>query len=165
MEPVSEELVEETWQEVSGLTTDQIVKAMGRVSKSQPRLLDFMMEFVQDLDNEVKELAIYMFFVIVRIFQKSTPKTIKKISTQKIIKCYEKNEDLIQSLEGVHEKFFDRIARVQLSSQPWVMKYVVETLFEAPEEADPVELTEEDTGFLFLLFKTVVDLLDKAVRA
>ena len=43
------------------------------------------------------------------------------------------------------------------------MKYVVETLIEAPEgDEDPVELTEEDVGYLFLLLKTVVDLLDKA---
>ena len=97
------------------------------------------------------------------MFQKSTRKRIKKISTESIIACYEKNEDLIQSLEGIHQKFLDRIARVQLSSQPYVMKYVVKTLIETPEEDDPVTLTEEDTGFLFLLLKTVVDVLDKAV--
>jgi hypothetical protein len=40
------------------------------------------------------------------------------------------------------------------------MKYVVEALMEAPEEEDPVILTEDDVGYLFHLFKTVVDLLD-----
>jgi hypothetical protein len=41
------------------------------------------------------------------------------------------------------------------------MRYVVETLIEAPEEEDPVALSDEDIGFLFLLLKTVVDVLDK----
>ena len=58
-------------------------------------------------------------------------------------------------------KYFERIARVQLSGQPYVLKYVVETLIEVPEEEDPIELTEEDVGFLFLLLKTVVDVIDK----
>jgi len=45
------------------------------------------------------------------------------------------------------------------------MKYVVETLMEAPEDEDPVALTEEDMGYLFLLLKTVVDLLDQRMRS
>lgn len=59
-------------------------------------------------------------------------------------------------------KFTLQVAEVQLSGQPYVMKYVAETLTEAPGEGEPAALTEEDTGYLFLLFKTVVDLLDKA---
>ena len=104
-----------------------------------------------------------MFFVIYRIFQKSCPKKMKEISADEIMECYEGNEDLMESLEGVHERFFDRITRVQISKQPYVMKYVVDTLIEAPEdEDDPVPLTDEDVGFLFLLLKTVIEVLDKA---
>jgi len=161
MKPIPEELVEETWQEVAGFNVDRGHKEMGRASKSQPDLVAFIMEFTQDLDQEVKELATYMTFVVYRMFQRSSRKKIKKISAQEIIECYEANEDLMERLEGVHEKFLDRIARVQLSGQPYVMRYVVETLIEAPEEEDPVALSDEDIVFLFLLLKTVVDVLDK----
>jgi hypothetical protein len=41
-----------------------------------------------------------------------------------------------------------------------VIKYVVETLLEAPEEGDPLVISDEDVGFLFLLLKTVVDVLN-----
>ena len=124
-----------------------------------------MMEFTQDLDQEVQELAIYMFFVVYRMFEKSSTKKIRKVSSEEIIACWDQNENLMERLEGAHEKFFERIAEVQLSGQPYVMKYVVETLMEVPEEEDPVALTEEDIGYLFLLLKTVVDLLDKTVRS
>jgi hypothetical protein len=123
------------------------------------------MEFTQELSQEVKELAIYMFYVLYRMFQKNSKKKIKRISAEEIITSYEKNENFIKSLEGVHDKFFERIAGVQLSGQPYVMKYVVETLMEAPEDEDPVALTEEDMGYLFLLLKTVVDLLDQRMRS
>jgi len=161
MEPIPEELVEEIWQETAGFSPDQINKRIKKLSKSQPNLLAFIIEFSQDLDQQVKELAMYMFFVVFRMFQKSSQKKIKRISPEKIIEYYEKNENFIQSLEGVHEKFFERIARVQLSEQPYVLKYVTETLMEAPYEEDPILLTEQDAGFVFMLLKTVVDVLDK----
>jgi hypothetical protein len=50
---------------------------------------------------------------------------------------------------------------VQFSGQPYVLQYVTETLMEAPYEQDPILLTEEDVGFVFMLLKTVVDVLDK----
>jgi hypothetical protein len=161
MEPIPKELVDETWQEFAGFSPVRARKEMIKVNKNQPNLLAFMMEFTQDLDQEVKELAIYMFYVACRMFQKNSKKSLKRISPEEIINCYEKTERFIESLEGTHERFFERIAEAQLSGQPYVMKYVVETLMEAPEEEYPIVLTEDDIGYLFLLFKTVVDLFDK----
>ena len=161
MEPISKELVDETWQAFAGFSPVRVRKETIKANKNQPNLLAFMMEFTRDLDQEVKELAIYMFYVVCRMFQKSSKKSLKRISPEEIIKCYEKNEHFLENLEGTHERFIERIAGLQLFGQPYVMKYVVETLIEAPDEEDPVALTEEDTGYLFLLLKTVVDLLDK----
>ena len=161
MESIPEALVEETWQEVAGFTLKRAKKEMTKVNKNQPDLVAFTLELTQDLDQEVRELATYTTFVVYRMFEKSASKRIKRIPAEEIISCYETNEDLMESLEDVHNKFLERIARVQLSGQPYVLKYVVETLIEAPEEEDPVSLSEEDIGFLFLLLKTVVDVLDK----
>ena len=164
MEPISAELVEKTWKEFAAFPLEKAQTETANISKTQPNLVAFMMEFTQELSQEVKELAIYMFYVLYRMFQKNSKKKIKRISAEEIITSYEKNEHFIKSLEGVHDKFFERIAGVQLSGQPYVMKYVVETLIEAPEDEDPVALTEEDMGYLFLLLKTVVDLLDQRMR-
>jgi len=133
---------------------------MQKMGKNQSDLLAFLMALTEDLDPEVRELAIYIAFVVYRIFEGSRIR-IKKITSKEIIDCYEYNEDLIGKLEGADEKFIDRIARIQISKQPHVMKYVVEALMEGSEDGDDVVLTDEDKGFLFLLLKTVVDLLDK----
>jgi hypothetical protein len=158
---IPETLVEETWQEVARLSLDRAHNEMTRLSKSQSDLVGFIVEFMKDLHQEVKELAIYMTFVLYKIFQKGNPKKIEKIPAKDIIACYKANENLVESLKGAHEKFLERIARVQLSGQPYVMRYVVEALMEAPEEKDPVKMSEDDIGYLFLLLKTVVDVLDK----
>ena len=160
MEPISEKFVEKTWQDVAGYSPDRASKEMQKMGKNQPDLLAFLMALTEDLDPDVRELAIYIAFVVYRIFEGSQNK-IKKITSKGIMDCYEYNEDLMGRLEGAHEKFIDRIARIQISKQPYVMKYVVDALIEESEEGDDVELTDEDKGFLFLLLKTVVDLLDK----
>ena len=72
MEPIPIELVEETWQEVARFDPDIAGKEMMKAGDSQPELLTFMVEFTQDLNQEVQELAIYMFFVVYRMFQKRT---------------------------------------------------------------------------------------------
>ena len=161
MEIIPEELVEETWQEVADFSPNRGKKEMDKLGQEQPDLLNFMLVFTEDRDQQVKELAIYMFFVVYRIFEKSYKNKIRKISGKEVEKCYESNEKLVESTAGVHEKFLERIARTQVLKQAHVMNYVLSTLME-PDEEDPIELTDDDIGYLFILFKTVIDLLDQA---
>ncbi len=75
------------------------------------------------------------------------------------------DDPLMERLEGAQEKFLDRIAGIQIAEQPHVMKYVVDTLVEEEEDDDDLEdLTEEDKGLLFLVLKTVVELLNRATE-
>jgi len=160
MKPIPEEIVEKTWQEVAGFSPDRAKKEMIKVNNSQPDLLAFVTELTKEMDQEVKELGIYMFLVIYQMFHKAHGK-IKTISSGEIIKCYEHNESLMERLEGADEKFLDRIASVQISRQPYVMKYVADALMEGDEGEDALALTDEQKGFLFLLLKTVIDVLDQ----
>ena len=165
MEIIPEDLVIETWQEVSEFTAERARAEMTRVSKIQPNLVAFMVEFTQDLEPEVTELALFWFFNVYRMFQKGVRKPLIQVDHEIIVDCYESNETLIESLERAHERFVERIASVQLLNQPYVMKYVVEALFEDRQEKEDLELTEDDTGYLFLLLKTVVDALNKTTDA
>ncbi len=160
MKPIPEAIVEKTWQEVAGFSPGRAKKEMMKIGNSQPELLAFVTELTKEMDQEVKELGIYMFLVVYRMFQKAHGK-IKKISSEEIIKRYEHNEGLMERLEGAHEKFLDRIASVQTSRQPYVGNYVVEALMEEDEGEDAVELTDEQKGFVYLLLKTVIDVLDQ----
>jgi hypothetical protein len=42
-----------------------------------------------------------------------------------------------------------------------VVEYVADALMEEGEGKDAVQLTEEQKGFLYLLLKTVIDVLDQ----
>jgi len=41
------------------------------------------------------------------------------------------------------------------------VNYVVEALMEEEEGEDAIELTDEQKGFVYLLLKTVIDVLDQ----
>ena len=84
MKPISQELVEKTWKEFAAFPLERAQKETSKISKSQPNLLAFMMEFTQELSQEVKELAIYMFNVLYRIFEKNSKKRFTKIGGDRI---------------------------------------------------------------------------------
>ena len=154
--------MEKTWQEVAGFIPDRAKKELIKIGSSQPDLLAFVTDSPQEMAREVRELAIYMFVVVYRAFQKAHGK-VKKISSEEIIECYEHNEGLMGRLEGADEKSLDRIASLQTSKQPYVVNYVVDALMDEDNEGeDAVQLTEEQKGFLYLLLKTVVDVLDQS---
>ncbi len=49
------------------------------------------------------------------MFQKSSKKSLKRLSPDEVISCYEKTERFMESLEGTDEKFLEKIAEVQLT--------------------------------------------------
>jgi len=160
MKIIPEEIVERTWREVAGFSPVRANTEMMKIGKNQPELIAFVTELREKTSQEVKELGVYLFFVVYRMFQKTQGK-IKRVSSQEVIECHEHNESLMERLEGAHKRFLDRAARIQISKQPFVMKYVIDALMEDAEGADAQELTDEDRGFLFVLLKTVIDVLDQ----
>ena len=160
MKTIPEAIVEKTWQEFAGFSPDKANKEMMKINNKQPELLAFVVESSKEMSREVSELAIYLFLVVYRMFQEAHAK-IKKISSEEIIKYYEHNEGLMERLDGTHERFLDRIVALQTSTQPRVVKYVADALMEEDEREDAAQLTEEQKGFLYLLLKTVIDVLDQ----
>ena len=157
---IPEDLVETTWQEVAVMPEEKALIEMDRVSKAQPDLLAFVFADTEHLGHDAHELAVYMFFVILRAFEKHFGKKLKRVDHRTVARLQKEIEQTMESLAGADEQTFQRAAVAQREKQPFVMRYVVETLFESDEEE--IELTEEDQGALFLTMKTVTDALNGA---
>ncbi len=162
MELIRESRVDETCREIADFSPRRAEREMTRVARKQRELIGFIAAYTEDLSRDAAELAFATFFTIYRVFQKSAG-GVKRISGGQIEHSLDQNENLLQRLDGAHEKFVERVAQVEASRQPWVMRYLVETLIDAPDDEDPVFLTEEEIGTLFLVLKTVVDVLDHAL--
>jgi hypothetical protein len=162
MELISAEHVENTWRKVASLTPVVMNKEILAFGKSQPDHLAFTVSYTEDLTAEIKELGVYLAFAIYKMFHGLQNK-IPRISSKEILACYADNEHYLQSLEGVHDRLLERIVKAQKPKQPHVMNYIIEALMEDDEESEIGELTEEDAGFLFILLKTIMEVLDHKV--
>jgi hypothetical protein len=157
---ISEATVEQTWQSVVNLTPAKVQKETDALAKEQPALVAFMLSGVQDIGGETGEVAYYMFFCVYKMFRTAYGKKIPRISEKKILN---RHRDILKHMEGLgraHKKFFDRAARVQLDSQPHVWKYILDVLFDADHDND-VEISQEDGAMIYVLIRTVVELLDE----
>jgi hypothetical protein len=83
MQTISEEVVEKIWRQVAEFTPDRANKEMAAMGKNQPDLLAFLMAYTDDLEPEVRELAIYIAFVVYKMFLASSGK-IPRISSKEI---------------------------------------------------------------------------------
>ncbi len=164
MTAIDEELVEVTWKEVASFSPSRARAEMLKLGKKQSNLLAFVTTFLEEIRPEASELGVYMFFVVHRMFEKAERSKLKRISAKRISETYDRNEALLMKLHGAHDRFFERVAKVEVASQPHVIKYVVDVLMEFGEAPDEVVLTEEETGTLFLVLKTTVAVLDEAAR-
>jgi len=159
---IPEELVQATWEEVAAFQGMRARKEMSRLAKRQPDLLTFVAVETEDLSEEAHQLAVYLLFVIARAFEKSG--TLERISTAIILQQFQYNISELERLEAAHDAYIERAAAGQAARQPHVMRYVLEALMDAGDEPDPLELTEEEIGTLFLVLMTVVDVLDAALQ-
>lgn len=163
MEAISEAMVEETWMEMAELPPEEAQNQVQGVWKRQPELMQFLMELTEELSQGASELAFYLFFVVVRMFEKAYGQGIQEVMAEQILESFEANQDFLERLAGINDPLLERLMDPALWDQPYVLRYVVEALMEASEnEEDPIELSEQEFGYLFLLLKTVIDSLHKA---
>jgi hypothetical protein len=163
MKVISAELVEETWREVGSNSRGKAIELMSRIGRTQRELLSFVLVFTQELGSDAHELSAYLFTVIYRMYEKAAETRIRTIKPKEIQDAYEKNEKFMERFINADERFLKRAADSIASAQPFVVQYLVEAIFEAPENPeDPLTLSEEETGEIFLTLKTVIDVLDHA---
>ncbi|RJP76079.1 MAG: hypothetical protein C4522_19110 [Desulfobacteraceae bacterium] len=162
MKIITEQIIEQTRQEILSYKKDKIDVEFSRFCQRQPNLTDFIIEFTQDQNQEAIERCLFIFFVICRAFENSTEKRISPISFDEIETIFEKNETLIVNMKGIHERFFERITMVRLLNQPFLLKYITQSLLE--ESNNEYLFSEKETGYLFFLLITVIDVFDEALQ-
>jgi hypothetical protein len=164
MSEISEELVTTTWRAMSAMSPAKARKEMGRAAREQPELLAFVMGSLADCGPDAQGLGTYLYFILLTMFKKAAKGRLGPVSARRIEHRLTRNEDRLGRLEAAHPRFFERAAALETKTQPAVVRYLVEAIMEAPEEEDPVELTDEETGTLYLVLKTVIDVLDEEME-
>ena len=162
MTMIPKDIVESTWREVSSFERRDVGRLMNKITKRQPVLLAYVLGETQECRSDAHELAVYLFTVVFRMFERLPGQRLKRVSIKQVERRAAQNETLLEQLLGAHDRFVERTAQIQAEGQPHVFDYLSEAIL-AVDDPD-LELTEYDSGLVFLVLKTVVDLLDSACR-
>jgi hypothetical protein len=162
---ISEAVVEATWRDTAALSPSIFTAGIENLAKLQPTLFRFVITEANALSGPANELAVYMFFVVSRMFY-GNDVHIRKISAAAVRRHEAATISRLEALQGAHDAFLQRAAEVLSSREPFVFRYVVETVVEAPTaEADPIPLTEAEQGAIFILLATAIGCLATATHA
>jgi hypothetical protein len=101
---VPEQVVAAASREIEGLFEDQARHHMQQVSLAQPALLAFVTAFTQDLSAGDAELGIYMFVVVIQMFEMHFGKRLQNVGPKRIESIHDENMKILDGLTGVHER-------------------------------------------------------------
>jgi hypothetical protein len=157
---IESDVVEATWEDFAELGADEARAQAGRARKAQPELMSFALAFTGQLSPAAQEFAVYVYHVIWEAFRRATPRQIPRIQRQAIEARWAEAASSADQLEGVDASRLDRVAAVWPTSQPFVFRYMVEAIKETGDDADDgIDLTAAETGTIFLVLDTVIELL------
>lgn len=163
MPTIPEEVVESTWHKVASLDPADGAKPMQDAAHRQLALLAYVMASTDHWRPEVSELAIYLYYVVLQMFEVGAPGKLGQVSNPALNQQVERNESLMDRLQPAHERFLERAAEVESVKQPFVLRSVSEALLEDEHPDITPPLTDDETGRLYLTLKVVVDALDEAI--
>ena len=161
MTVLSEALVTETWRACAQMPSAEAQAAIRKLGRQQPALLAYVLAASESLSPAAGELMVYLFFVVTRAFYASGQR-IRRVPPAAIDACEAELERRLLCLQGAHEAFVERAAAVLSATQPHAFRYLVEAVIEAPSEpVDPIPLTPEEEGALFLAIAMAITVLDQ----
>ena len=160
MNPISSEIVEETWRRIGEMPPQEMPELVYQMSKEQPFLFAYLMGVGGDLLNEdERELLLYLGMVVWQMMLQGN-RRLPQITGEVLDKAEEANMKLIEYLEGESEvDFMETVEElVKNYNQREVLGYVVEALMEESDEECLIR--DEYRGMMMIYLKTVIDSLD-----
>ncbi len=160
MQPISAEVVEQTWQRVAALTRREGERLAQKFAAEQPAVTAYLMAVDRDLfSDEERELLFYLGTVVWQMMaQGDAP--LPQVTEQMLEEAEDANLAMLESQVDAS----DDDARAAMANllqdyaQPEVFKYVVEVLMESAQEED---VCQDNLGVMMVDLKTVIDCLNR----
>ncbi len=160
MNPISAQVVEQTWQRIAGLSARE-GRALGeKFVTEQPIVTAYLMGVDHDLFNEdERELLFYLGAVVWQIMLQGD-KPLPRVTEQMIEEAENANLAMMASLsDASDEDTYAAVARL-MSEYPQreVFRYVIETLAESAQDEG---IRQDNLGVMMIDLKTVIDCFDQ----
>lgn len=162
MEPIPETIVNSIHREFSGIQTEELREKAESLHTKQPELMAFVQACVNQMDGEGSDLAVYLFFMICRMYNETYGEQIASVSPEDIMGRYKKNEEQIEKLTEAQDEL-DNDSLGLNTKQPHLIDYLMEVLQSARDE-EKEDLTVGEQTYIFLILSTVMMVLNNAVE-
>ncbi len=135
-----------------------------RLLKRQRRLLNFFKANLPALDAQTGEVSVYLFSVVVQIFEQYGG-SLNKVNGRQINESAVQVQGAVDTLLPFDEGFPERVRGVSWRAQPHILDEALWALFErAGRKKDEVDVASGQAGLIFLMLWVAAEALDKAWR-
>lgn len=161
MEPIPEKVVNSIHREFSGIQTEDLREKAEDLHAEQPELMAFVQACINQMEGDGADLAVYLFFMICRMYSETYGDEIASVSPEDIMGRYKKNEEQIEKLTDAQDTL-DEDSFGLNTGQPHLIDYLMEVLKRARDE-EKEALTVGEQTYIFLILSTVMMVLNDAV--
>ena len=163
MKPITIDVVEtvcsepyETW------GPEKVQQEMSNLLAEQKDMVVFVQAVMNNLDKLSIEMGFWIFFIIYRMFRTAYGKPIKTIPLADIISAHKKTEQMFEELDNDKNTKINEVSDRLYKSQPNVWTYILQSIFQQSEDGN--KMPENARGQFFIIFTTIITILDKATE-
>lgn len=162
MQLLSLDQVDETYDWLSSIEEEEeIVKLVEAFSEAQPVLFTYLMTMGEsDFDGDENELMLFMGVILWQTYLRSGI-DLSPISEDHLDAIQEQNVKMLEYLAEEGEEGFEQVARtlMQESSQPQLLRFLVQIIFEEEDEL----IKPANQGIMFIFLKVVIDSIESSL--
>ena len=187
---ISEKAIDEAILHINRMDDDQIPATLEKIGTGQPDLLAFVISFTQDFEEQAQGQALFLFSVIYRAFETSMTRRPGRIKDGRILKRLEQNEAQVELVDP--ESLMASAYRDDALRQEHLFFFLMSALYGDSEDFDDdafdngeddmdddeelidesesddddtvIPLTEKDKTLIFIMLKTVIEVMDSEMR-
>jgi len=161
MNPISQKIVERTWDAFMQTSSEDIGDVIKEISREDPTVLDYLLTSGKDIYNKDEQSLLFYVGTAVWYMMRMGDRPLKIVSDSALVKARQANLAVIADRKcrenwNGEDEVIDHIYQY---NQYEMLRYIMNTLDEAIEVSDTIR--EENLGFLFLHLKSLLDCLDK----
>lgn len=163
METIPFQTIQNSIDTICGLTEEQELDAVSQaLFDAQPALAGFVVEFIEDMSEEAKDLGFMIALILWKSFEEKYPQ-IRSLSEDEVVAKFEEQEAELEKLLHLNDEMLEEIQKNEmLNGQPEILNYLTQELF-SEDNSDP-ELDEEEEVHLFMVLRFYTNCLNDAAK-
>jgi hypothetical protein len=161
-EIIPDQILAAELKETANLSDDEARAEIHRIAIVQPALAEYFRVMTEDSSAGARSSELAMFIAIYRVFEKQCG-TLQRVGTKRVEEFADRNEQTMihVRIRRPGESFLSA-AMASSVRQPSLLAYVSQLIFTPDEHVPGLPGFHQDG--LMVIMKTVIDVLDSAVR-